>query len=354
MSMVNVLIAEKSNAARQAIVDAIARLDAIEVQGAVADLRSAVRAICQRTPDLVITGVELEDASGLELIEAARQLAPASHLVVVGPPSEPERWRRQARNTPVQFVAADPALRELRAVVAALASSAPGAPGDAASDDAIDDQLRLLGRIAAGVAHDLGNYLGAASALLALLETAPADPELLARAGDALDQARRLTGSLVGYVRGDAAQFERVDLGAVVERTLALVAPLLPHGVAVRTDVAPELRLVRGVAAELEQLVINLVLNAADAMPGGGELAIRILPSGVEAIYLEVTDTGSGIPADALVTRRGRTASRKSGQRTGLGLGIVRRVVDHHGGSIRFAPRIDRTGTIVWVLLPTD
>jgi signal transduction histidine kinase len=221
-------------------------------------------------------------------------------------------------------------------------------------DAAIDDQLRLLGRIAAGVAHDLSNYLGAASALLALIETAPEDPELVARAAAAIDQARRLTGSLVGYVRGDAAHLDRVDLAAVVERTLSLVAPLLPQGIAVRTDIAPELRPVRGAQAELEQLVLNLVLNAADAMPGGGELAIRILPSGVEAIYLEVTDTGGGIPADALITRRGRTTSRKSGQRTGLGLGIVRRVVDRHGGSIRFAPRIDRTGTIVWALLPTD
>jgi signal transduction histidine kinase len=89
-------------------------------------------------------------------------------------------------------------------------------------------------------------------------------------------------------------------------------------------------------------------------MPGGGELTVRVQPTGTAAVYLEVSDTGIGMPAEALATTGGLSASIRSGQRTGLGLGIVRRVVAHHGGSIRFAPRVDRTGTIAWALLPID
>ena len=70
-------------------------------------------------------------------------------------------------------------------------------------------------------------------------------------------------------------------------------------------------------------------------------------------LFRSVTDTGAGMPAEALVTIDGWTASSKPGRRAGLGLGIVRRVVDRHAGSIRFAPRLDRAGSLVWVLLPT-
>src|SRR6185295_13764646 len=95
MAMVNILIAEKSTTARQAIVEALVRLDAIAVQGAVADLQGAVRALCRQPPDVVITGIELADASGLDLIEATRQLAPSSHVVVVGAPTR-AAWQREA------------------------------------------------------------------------------------------------------------------------------------------------------------------------------------------------------------------------------------------------------------------
>jgi signal transduction histidine kinase len=345
MGMVNILIAEKSNTARQAIVDALGRLDAIAVQGAVSDLRAAVRSICEQTPDLVITGIELADASGLDLIEAARQLAPASYIVVVAASPAPEVWRLRFAPGAIRFVASE-SLHELCDVVAALAKPAP--------DDARDDELQLLGRIGAGVAHDLNNYLGAAAAVLAVLSTTTTDPELFARARAAIDQALRLTGSLASYVRGVPPRFELVDLGAIVDRTLALVAPVIPAAITVRVDIATQLVPIRGTAAELEQLVLNLVLNAADAMPDGGELRVRVQPTGGAAVYLEVADTGPGMPDEARVSRDGRSASTKPGRRTGLGLGIVRRVIERHRGSIKFAPRIDRSGTIVWVLLPID
>jgi signal transduction histidine kinase len=348
--MVNILVAEKSTAARQAIVDALARIDAIAVQGAVAELREAVRSLCRDTPDLVVTGVELADASALDLIEAARQLAPESRIVVVGPSPTSEAWRRQVTAGSIQFVAAGPSLDELRDVVAALAR--PPERGDAGAGGADDDPLRLLGRITAGVAHDLGNYLSALAATVALLDSARIDPALLARARTSVDHALRLALSLVGYARGDMPAFEPVELGAVVDRMLKLLAPVLPSDIAVRADIAALVPPVRGAAVELEQLILNLVLNAADAMPGGGELTVRVQPTGTAAVYLEVSDTGRGLP-EPRAADGGPLAPSQRGQRIGLGLGIVRRVIARHGGSIRFAPRVDRTGTIAWALLPT-
>jgi signal transduction histidine kinase len=354
--MVNILVAEKSTAARQAIVDALARIDAIAVQGAVAELREAVRSLCRDTPDLVVTGVELADASGLDLIEATRQLAPESRIVVVGPSPATEVWRRQVTAGAIRFVPAGPGLPELREVVTALARPEPEpaeAPGGTGADDASGDALRLLGRIAAGVAHDLGNQLSALSATIALLDAGRAEPALLARARLSVDHALRLSLSLVGYARGDAPAFEPVDLAVLVDRMLAVLVSVLPSDIVVRTDIAALVPPVRGAVVELEQLVLNLVLNAADAMPGGGELLVRIQPTGTAAVYLEVSDTGHGLPAEPRAVDGGPVSSTKRSRRVGLGLGIVRRVIARHGGSIRFAPRVDRTGTIAWALLPT-
>jgi signal transduction histidine kinase len=351
--MVNILVAEKSRAARQAIVEALGRIDTIAVQGAVAELREAVRSLCRDTPDLVVTGVELADASGLDLIEAARQLSPTSRIVVVGPSPAPEAWRRQVTSGAIRFVAAGPSLDELCDVVAALARPAPEDEGGAAGGDADGDPLRLLGRITAGVAHDLGNSLSALAAVVALMDSAGTDPALVARARELVDHAGRITGALIGYARGETPAFKPIDLGALVDRVLALLANVLPAGIAVRTDIAALVPPVRGAAIELEQLVGNLVLNAADAMPGGGELTVRVQPTGTAAVYLEVSDTGRGMPPEPRAADGGPAAPSQRGQRAGLGLGIVRRVIARHGGSIRFAPRVDRTGTIAWALLPT-
>lgn len=349
--MVNILVAEKSRVARQAIVEALGRIDTIAVQGAVAELREAVRSLCRDTPDLVVTGVELADASGLDLIEAARQLSPTSRIVVVGPSPASEAWRRQVTAGAIQFVAAGTSLDELCDVVAALARPAPE-PATSTSDPD-DDPLRLVGRITAGVAHDLGNYLSALGAVVALMDSAGADRALVARAAELVDHAGRITRSLVGYARGDAPAFQPVDLGPLVERLLALLASVLPAGIAVRAEIAALVPPVRGAAVELEQLVLNLVLNAADAMPGGGELTVRVQPTGTAAVYLEVSDTGRGMPPEPRAADGGPAAPIQRGQRAGLGLGIVRRVIARHGGSIWFAPRVDRTGTIAWALLPT-
>ena len=215
-----------------------------------------------------------------------------------------------------------------------------------------DDPLRLLGRITAGVAHDLGNYLSALAAVVALIDSAGADPALVGRAAELVDHAGRITRSLVDYARGEAPAFAPVDLGPLVDRMLALLAPVLPAGIAVRADIAALVPPVRGAAVELEQLVLNLVLNAADAMPGRGELTVRVQPTGTAAVYLEISDTGRGLPPERAADG-GPAAPTQRGQRAGLGLGIVRRVLARHGGSIRFAPRVDRTGTIAWALLPT-
>jgi signal transduction histidine kinase len=343
MRMVRVLVAEKSQETRQAIVDALGFVDTIAVQGAVPDLRAAVHAIVKHAPDIVVTGVELADGDGIDLIQAAQQVAPRSRIVVVGKASCGDACRRHLAAGAHRFVERDASLRQLREVVAGLAAPPP-AP--------LEDELHLLGRMTAGVAHDLNNYLGVIHAALTLLEHSPGERDLFTGAFDGVAQAARLTSTLLSYVRGHEPVFERVELGLLVRRTLALIERTLPARVELRVDIAPGLPAFRGVAAELEQLVLNLVLNAADAMPYGGDLTVRVLPTGGAAVYIEVSDTGTGLTVEPPVAGDIATVSTKPGRRIGLGLGIVQRVVDRHAGALAIAPRRECPGTVAIIFLP--
>ena len=221
----------------------------------------------------------------------------------------------------------------------------------------MDDRFALLGRIASGVAHDLNNYLAVVDVSLAILErqvaSKPSEAELThARAG--VERAIRLNRTLLEYARGGEPQPTDLDLVVVVRGLLELFSQLIPSGVAVTVDVESAPASIRGVAAEVEQLVLNLVLNACDAMQEGGDLrlVLRGEPSG--SVTLHVIDTGGGMPpatARAAANGNAHTPSSKEGRHgRGLGVGIVRQVASRHFASFTFATA--PTGSVATVTFP--
>lgn len=289
-----VLVVEGDKVGRQAIVEALARVARVAVTDAVPDLTSAIQAM-SRVPDIVVTEVAFADG----LIAAARQADHAPSIVVVGHDASRAEWRRHLEAGADRFVERDRELRELRDVVGQLAARQP------------IDPLRLLGRLAAGITHDFNNYLTVIGASLALYQRKP-DDRLIADARAAVDAASRLTARLSSYARGEVVPAELVDLGALVTNTLAIVRSTLPSSVQVTTEVHEHL--VRGVVPELEQMVLNLLLNAADAMAKGGELTIS-----VRGPILEIAHSGGPAP-------------------TKLGLDIVRQVCERHRARLRVSP----------------
>src|SRR5262249_53429173 len=143
------------------------------------------------------------------------------------------------------------------------------------SNSNMDDRLNLLGRLAAGVAHDLSNYLWIAELSLLKLERRANEVQLgrpIAAARDATQRALELSMCLLAYARGGTPEPAAVDLAGLVKRVIVLFRPIIPEQVEVvaRTpDSAPP---IDGIAPELEQLLLNLVLNSCDAMAGGGTL----------------------------------------------------------------------------------
>lgn len=294
-----VLVVEGDKLGRQAIVEALLRVERVAVQAAVPDLASAIRALVDHPPDVVVTGVELADGSGLQVIAAARDRERAPSIVVVGRDASREEWRRHLEAGADRFVELDREHHELREVIGALAHREEL------------DPLRLLGRLAAGTTHDFNNYLTVIGATLALHERT-ADARLLAEARLAVDSATRLTATLMAYAQGRSPEPELVSLAAVVRTALAVARSSLPPHLEIELALGDQL--VRGVASELEQLVLNLVLDAADAMPAGGHLLVRV----AGAVTLEVSHDGA------------------PGRRT-LGLAIVRAVAARHRAILRSA-----------------
>jgi two-component system NtrC family sensor kinase len=336
-----VLVVEASKESRMRVVNAMCELDGVVVQGAVGNFGDAVRALDKCSLDAVITGTELPDGDVEGLIAAARRRHLAT-VVVLASEDPPARAR---------FMSAG-ATHVVTARLDELASWL--APETSALDERAQP-FALIGRLSAGVAHDINNYLTAANVALAFAEHPTMPPEAreeLGRARAAFGGISRLVDSLTTYARGGSPAPTALDLAELVRGTLDTFRHVVPHGVHVVVESEAGLPLVQGVRAELEQLVLNLVINACDAMPWGGKLWAIVERAGPGELRLEITDTGSGV-IEEIVAGIGVTSpsNRHGATRAGLGLGVVRTVVDRHHGTLRIGRR-NSGGTSVVVGLP--
>ncbi|ROR32103.1 ATP-binding protein [Inmirania thermothiophila] len=221
------------------------------------------------------------------------------------------------------------------------------------------ERLASVGRLAAGVAHEIGNPVTAIACLAQnLLEED--DPEAAREAArEILAQTRRISDivqSLVSFAHGGSTvrgRRERVRLAACAEEALRLVR--LSHAgrrVQCRLEADPAAELVAD-ARQMVQVLVNLLTNACDASEPGGEVVVRIGRRGGD-VLLEVADRGCGIPED-LHERIFEPffTTKEPGQGTGLGLPLVYSIVRAHGGQIQLESR-PGAGTRVRVTLPGE
>jgi C4-dicarboxylate-specific signal transduction histidine kinase len=205
------------------------------------------------------------------------------------------------------------------------------------------EKLASVGRLAAGVAHEIGNPLAAILGLIELLRQGGLEPaeqeEFLRRAQSETERIHKIIRGLLDFARQGAPQpapDARADLAEVVEDAVALIAPQKDlSGVDIERRLA-EVPAVRGAKDELTQLVLNLLLNAADAIQNAGSIRIEVAPSedGREVI-LVVADSGPGIaPEVAGKLFEPFVTTKPPGQGTGLGLAVCHTIVERVGGKI--------------------
>ncbi len=232
-------------------------------------------------------------------------------------------------------------------------------------------KLEAIGRLAGGVAHDFNNLLTVirnhTEFLKDSLPEGAATLEDVAAIWDAADRATRITRQLLAFGRRTDARPELLDLNRVTAEFTRLIGPLVGEHITVELHLEPVLGAIRADRAQLEQVLLNLLTNARDAMPEGGVVTVRTrgaTAAELEEVGLDVTrssylalvvsDTGRGMDDETRAHLfEPFFTTKEVGQGTGLGLATVYGIVEAHGGRIRVATQEAR-GTTFTIYLPTS
>jgi PAS domain S-box-containing protein len=230
-------------------------------------------------------------------------------------------------------------------------------------------RLESLGSLASGIAHDLNNVLAPISLGAPLLRPAlgsEADRQILSTIEASARRGADIVRQVLVFARGMEGKFVPTEIRHVLRDVAEIATETFPRNIAITTDVPKNLWPVVGDATHLHQILINLCVNARDAMPEGGQLTLAaanvvldescgtLSPEAKPGphIHIRVTDTGVGIPAEhARKIFDPFFTTKPVGKGTGLGLPTVLGLVKQHGGFVLFTSRVGH-GTCFEVYLP--
>jgi len=216
------------------------------------------------------------------------------------------------------------------------------------------EKLAFLGHLAAGISHQMKNPLGIIKTASFYVTDASDDAEIQEQANIIAKESDRLVETINGLLRfarqAAASVVGDVDLCAVVEDTLqAVQLGGRFKDIDVVTEMEDDLPLLRGDTAQIQQVVINFLTNAAQAMPEGGTLTVKLSSEG-DQVKLVVSDTGVGIPPDKVERIWDPFVSDKP-DGTGIGLAICKGILERHGAQTNVVSQ-EGMGTTFTVLFP--
>jgi signal transduction histidine kinase/ActR/RegA family two-component response regulator len=330
------------------------------------------------TADLTVDPRFRESPGALELVEAEGIRAVMAAPIVLGE----ETWGilkiyfRQAYSFSPEEVRFAEAVAQQAAIAIGNAKlyadlRAAYAKLEAAQEQAVQTaKLGALGQMAGGVAHDFNNLLAAILGRAELLQRRATDPFIVQGLkviqGAALDGAETVR-RILGFARAKGEEhMEPIELGPLLEQVVDIARPrwkdeAQARGAFISVTLALEtMPPVRGNAAELREVFLNLLLNAVDAMPRGGTVTLGVRPLAGrngdgraldDAVECFVRDTGVGMSEDVRRRAFDPFFTTKGARGTGLGLSVVYGIVSRHGGRVRIDSR-ENAGTTVTLQLP--
>lgn len=295
------------------------------------------------------------NAHRLELQQQRRELEELTvklHAEVEERQRAAEAERIKAEQLSAALAEVEKAHQELRATQAGLVQAG---------------RMAAVGELAAGVAHEINSPLTGIVLYANRLIKRSADPRLrdlpefavfpenLAQIARYSEQCRQIVANLLNFGRQEQRTPELIDVGEVVEAALGMVGERLrERGIEVATELWPKRLAVRGDNTQIQQALINLMFNAAEAMADGGTLGIATTSGPGAAVSIRVSDTGQGIAEENL----GKIfdpffTTKRVGEGAGIGLSVVYYIVQQHGGTVDVNSR-EGHGTSVVLELPAQ
>ncbi len=236
-----------------------------------------------------------------------------------------------------------------------------GVSTDITEQRTLEEQLRhaqkmeSLGMLAGGIAHDFNNLLAVISSCSGLLaeslDRAHPDRELVEDIADAVVRATAMTRQLLAFSRKQVTEPVVLDPNVVVNDTRKLLRRMVGVNIELVTSLEPDLKRVFIDRGHLVQVILNLAVNARDAMPVSGKLSLSTRTVGPNVV-LEVSDTGTGMSPEVLARAcEPFFTTKEQGKGTGMGLAVVHGIIDHAGGRLEITSEVG-LGTTFRIILP--
>ncbi len=317
------------------------------------DRPSFVAGLRDFSPELILSDHNLIGFTGTEALGIASEVAPTTPFVFVSGTIGEEAAIDAMRRGATDYVIKDRLTRLVPVVQRALREAADRRERQRLEREFVQAQkMESLGRMASSIAHDFNNVLAIILGSASMIEDASPDASAKRLAGDVTKAAERgqdLTGRLLAFSRNQPGEAREFDLNARLAEFGGMAGPLLGQNVTLRTAYDPAPLTLRGDPGTIDQVIMNLLVNARDAMPDGGTVIVStarleaadeppagfaLVPPGAYA-RLTVADTGTGMSAEVKARLfEPFFTTKPAGRGTGLGLATVYGVVRQFGGGI--------------------
>lgn len=364
---IRLLLVEDSEPDAELVLDELERGQLAVLAERVDDEPAFVRALEATQPDLIISDLSMPGFSGYRALEIARERAPSIPFMFVSGTMGEDAAVDALHAGATDYVLKHNLARLAAAARRALAEAAERKARERSEQDLMRTQrYESLALLASGLSHDLRNVLQPISMAAAWLHDDPRDE--VRKAGQLVAECAQrgldIVASMLSFARGSHAGDERVDLRGLVDGLATLLRGSIPPNVRLQlAPIAADIEL-EGNHTELQQVLLNLCLNALQAMPEGGELRISTTSVDLDADFfdaseeacegrylaIDVTDTGIGMP-EHVRSRLFEPFFTTKATGTGLGLLSCRRIIGNHRGCLRVSS-VPGKGTTFTVYLP--
>ncbi len=322
--------------------------------------------------DVILSDFSLVNFNGLEALNLARKLTPEVPFVFLSGTIGEDRALEALRAGASDYVIKDRPKRLIPAIQRALNEAKLHRERRAAEEQMLRVQrLEKLGMFAAGIAHDFNNVLAPVLMGVPLLRshaTGENDRMILAGIESSAQRGAGLVRQILGFAHGVAGEPQLIQPRHVIRELLDSIEQTFPKIIRFQDDTAASLWPLKANPTQFYQVILNLCVNARDAMPQGGTLRLHAANEQLDEVgataipgahpgpyvLIEVTDTGTGIPS-AILERIWDPffTTKKADHGTGLGLANVRSIIDSHKGVITVHTRSGH-GTTFRILLPAS